>query len=101
MVEEEKVCGVASGEKQQCVAAVFVLVVRCWGSDRVRVGNAVEAGRNNNKLLPKQLGKVAASRSERVPDVRPIHPPIAAAAPQCIFTPARDCRVMFRCSKNQ
>jgi hypothetical protein len=54
----------AAASKQQCVTAVFVLVVRCVGaSDKVRVSNARRnRQKNNNKLLPSQLGKVAATK---------------------------------------
>ena len=71
MVEEEKAAECEWGEKQQqqaskqqCVTAVFVLVVRCVGaSDKVRVSNARRnRQKNNNKLLPSQLGKVAATK---------------------------------------
>jgi hypothetical protein len=36
MVEEEKPAECV-GSSSEYVAAVFVLVVRCWGSDKVRV----------------------------------------------------------------
>jgi len=45
-----------------------------------------ETGKNNNKLLPSQLGKIAATRSKRVPDVRPIHPISCGCATMYIYT---------------